>query len=115
MELIDHIIEGDKGGVVVSIADDRLGHPKTLVLKSHVIHLFNAGHRQIVLNCEHLESMDSFGLAVLVSLLKMSREQGGSLALCHLSEDILRLIELTRLDRILTIFSTEQEAVAHLS
>ena len=62
--------------VVVDIQDDQFGYPKTLVLKSHVIRLLQEGHRRIVLNLAQVEMLDSFGLAVLISLLKLCRKAG---------------------------------------
>jgi anti-sigma B factor antagonist len=100
--------------VVVDISDDKFGYPKTLVLKSHVAHLLESGHRRIVLNLGAVDMLDSFGLAVLISLLKLSKENGGNLTLYGLNKQVSRLIELTHMDRVLEIWETESQAITQV-
>lgn len=100
--------------VIVDIVDDKFGYPKTLVLKSHVAHLLGEGHRRIVLNLGSVEMLDSFGLAVLISLLKLSKEHGGYLTLYGLNTQVSRLIELTHMDRVLEIWETEGQAITQV-
>jgi anti-sigma B factor antagonist len=100
--------------VVVDVADDRFGYPKTLVLKSHVSHLVQNGHRHVVLNLAQVEMLDSFGLAVLISLLKLCKEVHGNLTLYGLNDQVTKLIELTHMDRVLDIWETEGQAVSRV-
>lgn len=100
--------------VVVDISDDKFGYPKTLVLKSHVTRLLAEGHRHVVLNLGQVEMLDSFGLAVLISLLKLCKEQRGNLTLYGLNQQVTRLIEMTHMDRVLDIWETEGQAVSQV-
>ncbi|MCE3234438.1 MAG: Anti-sigma factor antagonist [Vampirovibrio sp.] len=100
--------------VVVDISDDKFGYPKTLVLKSHVTRLLAEGHRHVVLNLGQVEMLDSFGLAVLISLLKLCKEHRGNLTLYGLNQQVTRLIELTHMDRVLDIWETEGQAVSQV-
>lgn len=101
--------------VVVDIQDDQFGYPKTLILKSHVVHLLKEGHRHIVLNLAQVDMLDSFGLAVLISLLKLCRENNGNLTLYGLNPQVMRLIEVTRMDRVLDVWETEGQAVSQVT
>lgn len=101
--------------VVVDIADDKFGYPKTLVLKNHVTHLLEKGHRHVVLNLAGVDMLDSFGIAVLISLLKLCKERSGNLTLYGLNDQATRLIELTRMDRVLDIWETEGQAVSRVT
>lgn len=100
--------------VVVDIADDKFGYPKTLVLKSHVAKLLTEGHRHVVLNLAQVEMLDSFGIAVLISLLKLCKEQRGNLTLYGLNTQVTRLMELTHMDRVLEIWESEGQAVSRV-
>lgn len=100
--------------VVVDVADDHFGYPKTLILKSHVTRLIQEGHRHVVLNLGRVEMLDSFGIAVLVSLLKLCKEQQGNLTLYGLNEQVNRLMEITHMDRVLDIWDTEGQAISRL-
>ncbi len=100
--------------VVVDIEDDKFGYPKTLVLKNHITHLLEKGHRHVVLNLNQVEMLDSFGIAVLISLLKLCKERSGNLTLYGLNHQVTRLIELTHMDRVLDIWETEGQAVSRV-
>ena len=97
--------------VVIDVADDHFSYPKTLVLKSHISQLVLEGHRHLVLNFKKVQMLDSFGIAVLISLLKLCKEQHGNLTLYGLNEQINRLMEITHMDRVLDIWETEGQAV----
>lgn len=100
--------------VVVDIADDKFGYPKTLVFKSHVTKLLQEGHRHVVLNLANVEMLDSFGIAVLISMLKLCKECKGNLTLYGLNEQVSRLMELTHMDRVLEIWESEAQAVSRV-
>ena len=97
--------------VVLDISATRFEHPKTIVLKNHAAKLFNEGHYRLALNLENVEFLDSFGLAVVISLMKECKEHGGNLAIFGLNETISRLVDITRLDRVLEVWDNEEQAV----
>lgn len=97
--------------VVVDVADDHFSYPKTLILKSHIAKLVLEGHRHVVLNFGQVQMLDSFGIAVLISLLKLCKEQHGNLTLYGINEQINRLMEITHMDRVLDIWETEGQAI----
>lgn len=100
--------------VVVDVVDDKFGYPKTMVLKNHVAKLLMEGHRHVVLNFSQVQMLDSFGIAVLISLLKLCREIRGNLTLFGLNQQISSLIELTHMDRVLDIWESEAQAVSQV-
>jgi anti-anti-sigma factor len=111
MELVNRFLPGC---VVVDIVDDKFGYPKTLILKSHVSKLLTEGHRNVVLNLAQVETLDSFGIAVLISLLKLCKEIKGNLTLYGLNEQVSRLMEITHMDRVLEIWESEGQAISQL-
>jgi anti-sigma B factor antagonist len=111
MEITNRTLED---AVVIDIADDRFEYPKTMVLKNHALHLLQEGHKHLVLNFTHVEMLDSFGIAVIVSILKSCQEAQGNLTLFGLNENCMRLIELTHMDRVLDVWSSESQAIAQV-
>jgi anti-sigma B factor antagonist len=111
MELVNRFLPGC---VVVDIVDDKFGYPKTLILKSHVSKLLTEGHRNVVLNLAQVETLDSFGIAVLISLLKLCKEIKGNLTLYGLNEQVSRLMEITHMDRVLEIWESEGQAISQV-
>jgi anti-sigma B factor antagonist len=65
----------------------------------------------IVVDMQEVSFADSTALSALVTALKRSRELNGDLRLCCLRQPVRMIFELTRLDKVFEIYSTEQEAV----
>ena len=68
-------------------------------------------HPEIVVNMQAVNFVDSTALSALVQALKRSRNLNGNLRLCCLQQPVRMIFELTRLDKIFEIFSSEREAV----
>ena len=64
-----------------------------------------------VVNLSKVHFIDSTGLSVLVKGMKHHREQQGDLVLCELQQPVRIIFELTRLDRMFTIYATETDAL----
>ena len=81
-------------------------------LKQDILQLAEAGVNRIIINLSKLEYLDSTGLGVLIGGLKRLREAGGNLALVGPGMRILRIFEITGLNKIFDIYATEEEATA---
>jgi anti-sigma B factor antagonist len=57
--------------------------------------------------------VDSTSLAVLVSGTKLLREREGQLSVVAANQDIVRLFEITGLDRVLRIYPSRSDALAN--
>ncbi len=68
------------------------------------------GINRIIFDLSRLEYIDSSGLGALVKRLKVARQEGGDLKIAAPAEDIRKVFELTRLDRVFDIRKTAEEA-----
>jgi anti-anti-sigma factor len=75
-------------------------------------HLENPEIRNVVINFEKVNFIDSSGIGLIVSIFKTMQQKEGKLALTNLSQKNLEIFTITRLNKILEIFPTEQEALA---
>jgi anti-sigma B factor antagonist len=57
----------------------------------------------LVLDLGAVQFIDSTGLGMLVSLLKETRQAGGSIRLINLNREVLRLLQITGLERVFEI------------
>jgi len=73
--------------------------------------LIDGGRNNILLDMGNVSFIDSSGLAALVSGLKFAREQGGWLRLVHVTDTIMQTLTLTRLNRVLGVYSNVEEAL----
>ena len=65
-----------------------------------------------VFNLQKTESLDSSGLAAIVTFYKELQTQKRKLILCHLNEDIQEVLAHTHMDKIIEIYPSESEALA---
>jgi anti-sigma B factor antagonist len=70
------------------------------------------GSKQLLVNLEKVEYLDSTGLGILIGGNKRLAEAGGALLLVGPSARIRRLFEITQLNTILRIFDNEADALA---
>ena len=75
----------------------------------------NQEERLFAFDMQKLKFIDSSGLGDLVSQFKKITGKGGKLVLFNLTPFVHKLVEMTKLNRILTIASDEVEAKLLLS
>lgn len=80
--------------------------------RAQLIALVEAGQRNIVIDLEGVEFLDSTGLGVLVGGLKRARTNHGDLVLVCTQRRILKVLEITGLTRVFTIHDSVDAAVA---
>ena len=66
----------------------------------------------IVINFEKVNFIDSSGIGLIVSVFKTMQERSGSFAITNLSKKNEEIFTITRLNKILNIFPTEEEAIS---
>ncbi|MBF0287165.1 MAG: anti-sigma factor antagonist [SAR324 cluster bacterium] len=68
----------------------------------------------VVVNMREVETIDSSGIGLTISLYKQLKETQVKFILCQLREYVLEAYTLTGLNSVLTILPTEEEAIASL-
>ncbi len=71
-------------------------------------------HRPVVFDFTGVGHISSFVWGELVRLNKMLRESGRRLRLCNLSEHLREALDAMKLDQILAVFATREDALANL-
>jgi anti-sigma B factor antagonist len=73
--------------------------------------LINSGHRNIVLQMEDVDYIDSTGLGALVMAYTSMQKAGGKIKLLNLSRRGIELLVMTKLTTIFEVFNDEQSAI----
>ena len=68
-------------------------------------------NQNILLELSRVNFVDSSGCGSLLSCLRKVKSSGGELKVCGVQEAVRTLFELVRMDRIIDIFDSKQEAV----
>jgi anti-sigma B factor antagonist len=109
-------VEDRKEGtvLVVTLHNNRLDASEAEDFKTTMAQYLSQGKPSLVLNMSAVDFVDSSGLGALVAVFKALGEEG-QLAVCGVQESVLRMLKLTRMNKVFRIFSEEKEAIAALS
>jgi anti-sigma B factor antagonist len=70
------------------------------------------GAKTIILTFDRLEYMNSSGIGLLVTLLVRAKRNRQRILACGLSAHYRQIFELTRLDEVISIHDSEDDAIA---
>jgi anti-sigma B factor antagonist len=105
------IREKDVGGIIVLSVDRTLKGSGELSLKERIDELVRDGRLQILVDLRDVPHLDSTELGRLIRAHLSVRQAGGRVRLCNVSERILVLLKITRLDTVLDLYATEEQAL----
>ena len=74
-----------------------------------------ADAKNVVLDLAKAQNCGSTALGFFVKLWKRARSQGGHMALCNVSPDERKVLEVTRLDTLWTTCASRDEAIRAVS
>jgi anti-sigma B factor antagonist len=102
----------EREGITILDLKGRLavGESCTL-LRESVNEQIAQGHKQVILNLQHIDYIDSTGLGSMVICYTSLQKMGGGLKLVNLNRRNLELMLLTKLSTIFQIFAEEQDSV----
>ena len=85
--------------------------PEATALREAVAAVIAAGLRNLVLNLEQVDFIDSTGLGALVMCSTSMRKAGGTVKLLNLTRRNIELLVMTKLATVFETFTDEQDAV----
>ncbi|OBF89194.1 anti-anti-sigma factor [Mycobacterium sp. 852002-51152_SCH6134967] len=97
-------------GAVVVKPEGRLNMVAAPALRKELHGLVEAGSTRLVVDLSATEFIDSSGLGVLISGLKLARQAGGDLRIAAPTTQVETVLSLTNLDRVLRAHSTADAA-----
>ncbi|MCK5148572.1 STAS domain-containing protein [bacterium] len=103
------------GIIIISLEGDMIGGPGATLLIEKLREYLKDGKNNFVLNMSQIEWMNSSGLGILMGGLTTVRQNDGQLKLANVTEKILELLRITKLNRVFDLFSNELEAIESFS
>jgi|SRR5579872_4389714 len=100
--------------LVAKVLDSRIAADVAPQFRAHMAGYLKSGERCIVLDLGDVSFIDSSGLGALISSLKGIGSEG-HLVISGARGTVATMFKLTRMDKILRLFSTTEEAVAAIS
>ena len=99
---------------VFSLEEENLNSLMAPKLKSELVILNNEGVPNLILDLSKVEFVDSSGLSSILTGNRLWQDEGLFILTGIKSPNVKRLIEISRLDGILTIIPTLQESVDYV-
>jgi len=96
--------------VVFELNESKLQSNNAPHLKTELTLIHNEGYKNIVLDLNNVNFVDSSGLSAILMANRLCKDSNGTFALCNLNEQVNSLIKISQLENILNIFNTLSEA-----
>lgn len=105
--------------LIVKIQENRLDSSLAVEFQVHINNWIEEGYLWVVLDLSEVDFVDSTILGVIIQWFKRVRSTGsemdggggGNLVICNIGFKIRSLLQLTRMDRVFTVFKDQAEAV----
>ncbi len=101
-------MQGDITVVVIAITHLDVGNVGEF--KSELLPMVK-DHKKVILDCEQIRMVDSSGLGAIINIAQALRAAGGVMKLAAVSKGVSALFELVRMQRIVGLYTTVDEAV----
>ncbi len=100
---------------ILTLEEDNLNSLVAPAIKSEFVMLHTEGVPNLILNLEGVRFVDSSGLSAILTANRLWKGSGGSFVLSGAHHpSVKRLIEISRLDSILTLIPTVAESVEYV-
>lgn len=104
-------ISEQDGITVVSVEDRRFDAMVADQYKTDLAKLIEDGKSKLCLNLAQVQFIDSSGLNVLIFCARSTREKKGALKLACPQPQVRDMFEMTRINRMIPVFPTQEEAL----
>lgn len=96
---------------VLTLEEDNLNSIIAPELKSEFVFLYNEGVRNLILNLHDVKFVDSSGLSSILVADRLWKNLGSFVLTGIHHEAVQKLIQISRLDSVLTIIPTLEESI----
>ncbi len=100
--------------VVVKLHEQKLNTLIAAELKSELLLLNTQGFNNIILDLSESIYCDSSGLSAILVGNRLCRNSNGSFVITGLSSTVLKLVQISQLDKVLNITSSLNEAIDYV-
>jgi anti-sigma B factor antagonist len=102
-------------GVTVVILMRKFDSDTAPEVESALKEIIGKGQKKIVCDFSSVDYINSTGLRILLTAVKMMTKSGGKLAICSLKPQVRNVFEIAGFNQIFRIFGSCDEAVKNLA
>lgn len=97
--------------VIIRVPGPRIRLEENEGLRESLLAQVGSGRTRLVLNFKDVEFVDSSFLGLMIIILKRVTGDGGDVRICCLQKPLESIFQLMRLDRLFSVYETEEAAV----
>jgi anti-sigma B factor antagonist len=98
-------------GIPVVTAPEEVDLANAALLQKAMAEATGPGQVLVVVDMSRTRFCDSTGLNALVAANRRARAEGGEVRVVVISESVIRIVELTGVDRVIPIYASLEEAL----
>ena len=102
------------GVMVIYLEGNLLGEHSNAPVMELVKQVVESGSKKLLFNLAEMKFINSTGLGMLLTAVSKTRNAGGEVALCSLSEQMNKLLIMTKLGSAFVVKANEAEAIEFL-
>ena len=110
---MDISVKYQNENVILRVSGSILGEDR-IQLSDKIQELVDSGGKNVVLNFQNVDLMDSVGLGMLVALRASLMRREVRLLLSNVDRSVRSLLLITKLNNVFDLYDTEDEALADL-
>jgi anti-sigma B factor antagonist len=96
--------------LILAFQGDLIGGSDSLELMDAINDKINQGVSKAIVNMGEVRYMNSSGIGILITIFTKFKNRNGNAVVCSASDQIVKLLTITKLDTVIKIYPTEEEA-----
>ena len=109
------IAEVQNGEITVVDINGRVDSSTAKSFEDKLTGLFRSGRNRVVVDLKHLVYISSAGCRALLVAGRLAKKSDGQLALCNITAEVMRVLELGGLTDYFAIYPSREEGLAKLA
>jgi anti-sigma B factor antagonist len=109
------IAEEQNGEVTIVDVNGRVDNSTAKSFEERLVSLFQSGRNRVIVDLKHLVFISSAGCRALLVAMRLAQKNDCRFALCNITDEVLRVLELGGLTNYLAIYRSREEGIAKLA
>lgn len=112
---MDISVSKEQGVLQLSLAGDLIGENSGAEIIGVVSDNLEDGIKSCALDLSGIRYMNSSGIGVMITIMTKFKNRGGEIVLVNPSDQIVKLLSITKLDSVFKIMSSGSDALEYLN
>ncbi|MBX9777066.1 MAG: STAS domain-containing protein [Xanthobacteraceae bacterium] len=109
------IAEEQDGEITILDIDGRVDGSAAKPFEERLVSLLQSGRNRVMVDCKRLVFISSAGCRALLVAMRLAQKNDSRLALCNITAEVMRVLELGGLTDYFAIYRSREEGIARLA